>query len=63
MPVGGGRQHKNEEGSGRSHPCVPILFIEGMMCRRKQRISTDGRGRKRGKIPGCSAPVIEIDSY
>ena len=27
MPVGGRRQHKNEEGSGRSHPCVPLLII------------------------------------
>ena len=25
MPVGGGRQHKNEEGGGRSYPCVPLL--------------------------------------
>ena len=27
MPVGGGRQHKNEEGGGRSYPCVPLLLI------------------------------------
>ena len=42
MPVGGGRQHKNEEGGGRSYPCVPLLFGEPQLADARHPPLVDG---------------------